>query len=138
VAGLLISDPVSAELRRWASTPFDWAADNCGLTMLHYVERAVGRLLLPRPRRLKGRIDAERLVRRAGGFHALCSDAMAQLGCPTTDMPARGDVGLVELRSGLTAALCLGGDAWAARGDRAAVIEHVEHLAAWEVACPRQ
>lgn len=140
MAGLLIPadcDPVAAELRRWASTPFDWRTDNCGLSVLFYVEQTVARLLQPRPL-VKGRRHAARMVRRAGGFQALCAGAMARLGCAPTDVPARGDVGLVELASGLTAAICLGGDAWAARGDHAAVIEHVEPVAAWRVVCHRR
>lgn len=133
------ADPVAAELRRWASEPFDW----CALCVLDYVERVRGRALRPRPI-VRGRVAIARITRSPQRFEALCGDAMRRLGCPPTDTPGRGDVGLVKLASGLTAAICLdawggaGPQLWAARGDGTVVMQPAEPVRAWEVACPRQ
>jgi hypothetical protein len=136
------ADAVAVELRRWASTPFDWARDNCGLAVLGYAERVRRRLVRPRPR-FRGKVGAGLMLERLGGFEGYCTWAMAQIGCPVTDAPVRGDVALVDLPgSGLTACICLGtassGAMWAARGDSAVVIEPAAPLKAWRVTCPRQ
>lgn len=146
MAGLL--DPVSAELRLWASAPFIDGETDCALSVLAYVERVTGRQLSPRPR-YAGKLGGERFLRRRGGFEAYGTWAMAQLGCPRTDAPQRGDVGLIDLPgSGVAACLCLGpapavtGAMWAARAHYETVIAPMTALAAWRVfpggvPCPR-
>ena len=150
MAGLLIpadQDAVVAELRRWASAPFDLAADNCGLAVLAFAERAMGRSLR-RGRGLVGARTASRLMRRPDEFLAISAAAMRRLGCAEIEAPTRGDVGLVDLPAGLTACICLGPAAapggagegqsmWAARGDRAAVLMPATALMAWRVPCHR-
>lgn len=137
MAGLLNPsgpDPVAAELRRWASEPFDLALANCGLSVLAYVARATGKTVPGWLHRL-GRIGAGRLMRRDTAFLSVADRALAQMGCVETDMPARGDVGMVRFAgSGLTAALCVG-SLWAARGDHATVIEAGQVVKAWGVSC---
>ncbi|WEK00589.1 MAG: hypothetical protein P0Y59_02540 [Candidatus Sphingomonas phytovorans] len=136
-------DAVAAELRRWASTPFDWTRDNCGLAVLGYAERLRGRQVRPAPS-FQGKVGAGLMLERHGGFAGYCSWAMAQIGCAVTETPERGDVALVDLPgSGLTACLCLsrassGATLWAARGDHAVVIEPGEPTKAWRVTCPRR
>lgn len=136
----LVSDPVTVELRRWASEPFGLADDNCGLAVLAYVERA---LSTPAPAwlsvRLFGRRAARKMIRDRRAFIDASLLAMQQLGCAPTENPLRGDGGLVDLDgSGLTACICLGNNRWAARGDRAVVIQSAESVFAWRVPCPRR
>ncbi len=148
MAGLLSHDSVAETIARWAAEPFTWAA-NCGRSVLDHVERVTGRMLEPAPA-CDSKAAALRLVLAAGGMEALCADAMAQLGCPPTDFPRRGDVGLVDLAGGVTAAICVAriaveaaGQAigerllWAARGDHLIVIEAAWPIRAWRVACHR-
>jgi hypothetical protein len=143
MAGLLIpADLVAAELRRWASEPIADARAVCALSVLAYVERACGRRLRPSPRLLSP--IAQALIRvRPGNYERFAAFAMAQLGCPAAAAPQRGDVGLVPLAAGLTAAICVEGArgagpaTWAARGDGLVVIEAVAQAAAWRVECPR-
>jgi hypothetical protein len=138
-------DAVADELRRWASLPFDWGATDCGLSILRYVERIVGKLLDPQPWH-RSALEAARLLKAAGGYPAYCAWIMEQLGCPLTDDPLRGDVALVDLDGvGLTACLCLGPASlrsaesmWAARGDRAIMMLPARHEIAWRVPCPRR
>lgn len=146
MAGLLISgrpeasqgrhDPVAAELRRWASSSFTWGETDCGLSILAYAERVRGRRLSPWPRYATA-LGAARMLRAAGGYPAYFVWAMGRIGCPVTDQPRRGDVGLVELSTGLTACLCLGG-LWAARGHDGVVMVPGTALVACEVICPQQ
>lgn len=139
MAGLLSRpglDPVAAELRRWATAPFDLARDNCGLSVLAFAERMSGRVL-GRGRGIAGARAAARLIADPAAFVAVSSALMRRLGAAETDAPARGDVGLVELPAGLTAAICVDAGRWAARGDRAVVIQRAEPLVAWRLACPR-
>lgn len=129
-------DPVSAELRRWASEPFDWAEANCGLSILDYVERVTGRVLAGRPV-LTDRRSVAALVRGTGGMVPLCASLMARLGMAPTTSPVRGDVGVVQLRTGATACILAGG-LWAARGADGPVFTAGVADMAWSVACPRQ
>ncbi len=136
MARLLTPDPVTIELRRWATEPFAW----CALSVLDYVERVERRRLRPRPR--LSRFTALRVARTPERFAALCHDAMSRLGMRSTVAPIRGDVGLVHLTAGLTAAICVGGAGaglpmWAARGDRSVVIQAARPVQAWRVACRR-
>lgn len=136
MAGLLIPaiDPVVQELRRWAREPFDIVTDNCGISVLTYVGRVTGR---PVPLWLKafGRLGVARLMDRDAAFIDAAGRALTQMGCDETDAPRHGDVGLVDLPTGLTAAICLG-DLWAARGVAEAVIGPATHRIAWGVSCP--
>ncbi len=129
-------DAVTRALRRWAAEPFDRVRDNCGLAVLRYVEEAVARRLFPPPAYTSW-LGALRMLKRAGGYALYCDWAMGRLGCPPTLAPRRGDVGLIELSGGLTAAICLGRGMWGARGDRAVVIEAAEAETAWRVPCRR-
>ena len=140
MAGLL-TDPVAAELRRWASEPFVWGSADCGTSLLDYAERVTGRRFEARPS-YSNQFGAARVVREAGGFIPLCDEAMEQLGCSRTTAPVRGDVGLADLPgSGLTACLCLGA-LWAARAMFEVVIAPMAPIPAWRVQggheCPRQ
>lgn len=140
MAGLLSAtasvDAVSAELRRWAREPFDEVTRNCALSVLSYVEGISGRHL-PLGARLFTRRRQRELLRAHGGLRGLSRWALPQLGCVETGVPVRGDVGLVELPGGLTAAICLG-DQWAVRGDRAAIIMPATAAIAWRVPCPKR
>ena len=139
MAGLVSApDPVAAELRLWASTPFDPAKANCGQSVIAYVERATGRR--SRAVRQLGPIRTACIWASRDRFIAFGRDALAELGCAETDNPLRGDVGLVELPVGLTAALCLcdagaGKHMWAARGNREVVIDAAAPVIAWRVPC---
>jgi hypothetical protein len=137
----LAPDAVAGELHRWAAEPFDLALANCGLSVLAYVARATGRRV-PLWLRAFGRVGAGRLMRSDALFVSVADRALAEMGCPETAAPRRGDVALVRLPgSGLTACICsiaAAGTApamWAARGDRAAVIGAGELEKAWRVAC---
>lgn len=131
------ADPVSAELRRWASSPFDAARDNCGLAVLAYVERVCGQALSPAlPAR--SYLAARLAILRAGGFAAYAGAIMARMGCPATDRPRRGDVALADLPSGEAAVIVLGDGMVAARGDHRVVICPATPTAAWRVSCPRR
>lgn len=136
MAGLLSPaiDPVVQELRRWACEPFDIVTDNCGISVMTYVGLATG---CPVPLWLKafGRLGVARLMDRDAAFIDAARRALAQMGCTETDAPRHGDVGLVDLTNGLTAAICLG-DLWAARGVTEAVIGPATHRIAWRVSCP--
>ncbi|WP_034157931.1 DUF6950 family protein [Sphingomonas sp. ERG5] len=146
-------DAVAGVLRRWASEPFDWATDNCGLAVLAYVERARGLVFTP-PLIFTGKVDALRFILASGGLETVCATVFGQLGCPATDAPRRGDVGLVDLAAGPTVAICVGHvDAivggqvlehrslWAAKGDYEVVIVPARPIAAWSVIpsvpCPK-
>lgn len=139
VSPLAPIDPVLAELRRWASEPFDLAGDNCGLAVLRYASATVGATVpVWLAVRLVGRCAARRLMRSRRAFVETSSLAMDLLGCPPTAEPKRGDVGLVDLdETGLTACLCLGDGRWASRGDQQVMIQSAEPLCAWSVSCPR-
>lgn len=134
-AGALREAAIADTLKAWASRPWDWPRTNCGVSVLAYVETVRGRCLAPSPHGL-GEVSTGRMLARAGGFEAYCAGAMEQLGCRPTETPARGDVGLVELPSGLTACLCLG-PSWAARGDGEVVTWTGPAARAWRVECPR-
>lgn len=138
MAGFLIAaaDPVSAELRRWAASPFDAVRDNCGLAVLAYVERALGQRLSP-PLAYNSYLAARLAMLRAGGFAAFAGEQMARLGCQPTDRPRRGDVALAELATGETAVIVLGDGMVAARGDRCVILCPAEPMAAWSVTCRR-
>lgn len=129
------ADPVAAELRRWARSSFVWGKTDCGLSILAYAERVRGQRLSPWPRYATA-LGAMRMLRAAGGYPAYFVWAMGKIGCPVTDRPRRGDVGLVELPSGLTACLCLG-TLWAARASRGIVMVPASPVVACEVSCPR-
>lgn len=130
------ADPVSVELRRWASSPFDAARDNCGLAVLAYVERVCGRALIPAlPSR--SYLAARIAILRAGGFAAYAGSIMAQMGCDPTTRPRRGDVALADFPAGETAVIVLGDGMVAARGDRRVLICPAKPTAAWSVTCHR-
>jgi hypothetical protein len=137
MAGLLspaVEDAVTATLREWASKPFDLGNANCGLSVLAYAERAIGVAPLPAPRTVSAASWA-RLMRRPTAMTAYCRAIMAELGCAETCAPDRGDVGLIAIANGLTAALCLGNGMWAARGLRSVVMQPAGHAVAWRVTC---
>lgn len=129
-------DPVAAELRRWARAPFDLARANCGLSVLRYVARMTG---VPVPAWLGaiGRAGALRLMADDAAFVATASRALDEMGCPPIDEPRRGDIALVRMPAGLTAAICTG-PLWAARGDRFVVVQAADAIASWGVTCPRR
>lgn len=140
MAGLLIpanagtADAVTETLRRWAREPFDVLTANCGLSVLDYAERATANAPLVRPRALTRR-DVRRLIARPHVFEAYCGAILADLGLTPTLLPGRGDIGLIELANGLTAALCLGDGCWAARGLRGVVMQPAPFRRAWGVQC---
>lgn len=144
MAGLLRpgQDAVASTLEVWARLPFKWGSTDCFLSVLDHVEFATGRQLQARPR-YSNALGAQRILQRWGGFEAYCSMVMAQLGCPTTVNPERGDVGLVRLPDvGLTMCLCIG-ELWAARGDHEVLTARCEPEIAWRVVaggsqCPRR
>ena len=137
---VIFLDRVSAELHRWAREPFDLGRDNCGLAVIAYLEEATGERLPTWLRlRLHGRRTARRLMRSAAAFERTAALALELLGCEPVEDPRRGDVGLVELPgSGLTACIYAGRGLWAARGERAAVLEPGRVRRAWRVPCPRR
>lgn len=142
------ADPVTVTVHGWASTPFVWGGDDCGFSVLRHVERVTGQLLADiRPDlvpRYATAIGARRVARRRGGFFAGFGEVMAALGCTKTDEPARGDVGLILIETGLTAALCTGRlqavpdwQRWAARGDGLVVLRSCGSVTAWRLPCRR-
>tara|TARA_B100000678_G_scaffold284890_1_gene287157 strand:+ start:292 stop:711 length:420 start_codon:yes stop_codon:yes gene_type:complete len=131
------TDAVTAELRHWAREPFALGTGNCGLSVLGYAER-VREATVRRGRGLVGRRSAARLMRSPERFVLVAAALMARLGCPETDAPLRGDVGLIDLPAGLTAAICLGDGDWAARGPRSTVIGPATAEIAWSVRCPQR
>lgn len=142
MAGLLspaaaLMDPVAEELRLWASDPFEFQRNNCGLAIVAYVERVTGGKLIPAPK-FDGEIGAGTMLARRGGFEGYCTWAMGRLGCEPTEQPSRGDVALVDLPGGgLTACLCVSPGNWAARGTDGVVIQPGMAVLAWRVRCPR-
>jgi hypothetical protein len=143
--GLDAGDAVAAELQLWASAPFDPRRANCGLSVAAYVARATGQRV-PAWLTLIGWFGVGRLTRDARAFGRVAARAMAELGCRDTSDIQRGDVALVDLPGGVTAAICtraaaVAGDGplWAARGDGAVVIGRAEGVVrAWRLPCPRQ
>ena len=129
---------LSAELARWASTPFDLAQDNCGLAVLGYAE-ALSVRRFARGRGLRGARRAARLMAEPHAFVAVASAILRRLGWGEVDAPRRGDIGLVEQPGAqadqIVAAICAedGGAVplWAARGDHAVVIQPAVALAIW-------
>jgi len=130
-------DVVAETLRRWAREPFDEVTANCGLSALAYAERATASRPLVRPRALTRR-EVRRMVARPLAFAAYCASILADLDLPETLEPERGDIGLVELPNGLTAAICLGDGLWAARLLRGVVMQPAAFKHAWRVACRTQ
>lgn len=147
MAGLLtspayVADPVAAELRLWARETGGDRRAICALSILDYLERVLGLALKPSPR-LLGSDRLAAIWRRPGRFEAFALWAMRQLGCPATEAPARGDVGLVDLPgTGLTACLCTGSAVrprermWAARTAEGVIIQPGSAVLAWMV--PRE
>lgn len=141
MAGLLTPDPVSIELRSWASQPFVWGKTDCGLSVLAYAERVTGKAYQRHDlHHYTNEAEAAAFLRSWGGYLTYCSRVMGELGWTRTKMPVRGDVGLIKLGIGvgLTASLCLGDGVWAARGDRETVILRRSAKAAWRVPCLKQ
>ena len=146
MAGLLMPAPdaVGAEIVRWASEPFDMVSANCGISVAGYAARVTGQRV-PRWLNAFGRLGVARLMRGRRAFLAAATRAMADLGCPETDAPERGDVGMVDLPgTGLTACICAwpahagAREAmWIARGDGEALIAPGVAVKAWRVACRR-
>ena len=143
MAGLVIGapairhDPVAAELRRWASRPFDLRRGNCGLSIAAYVAR-VKRLPVPAFLTAIDLRGVAALMQDGAAFVAMADRAMAALECPLTDDPQRGDAGMVRLeQTGLTACIYAGRGMWAARGDRAAGLSPGAMVRAWRVVCRR-
>lgn len=140
MAGLLTSPPLSigeamaAELRRWARSDFDLAADNCGLAVLGYVEAVTGRSV-PRGRGISGARAAVRLTADRNAFVRVASGLMARLGWERTEAPAPGDVGLVDCSGQLIAAVCVimsaGAPVWAMRGGHGVVMQRADVVLAW-------
>lgn len=89
-------------------------ANGCGLLLARWYDARKGRMpasgLLTRP-------DAETGV---GVFRAVCRVAKAE-GLQRTDVPRRGDVGLVRAGNAMLAAICTG-DRWAAKGSHGILI----------------
>lgn len=147
MAGLLTpSDKVTAAtqlglvtdqtLMLWSALPFVWGASDCFLSILDHVEEAIGRRFADRPR-YRSALEANRILRRHGGFQAYCELVFARLGLEATDKPVRGDVGLVDIPgTGLTACLCLG-SSWAARGEGSFTMVQAPAVIAWRVIAPR-
>lgn len=141
MAGLLMSDSVSIELRKWASQPFVWGMTDCGLSVLAYAERVTGKAYEQHDlHQYTNEAEAAAFLRSRGGYLTYCSHVMSGLGWAKTKVPARGDVGLIKLGIGigLTASLCLGDGVWAARGDRETIILRRSAKAAWRAPCLKQ
>ena len=147
MAGLLTpSDQVAAATRLglvtdqtlmlWSALPFVWGASDCFLSILDHVEEVIGRRYADRPR-YRSALEAQRILRRHGGFQAYCELVFAQLGLQVTAQPVRGDVGLVDIPgTGLTACLCLG-NSWAARGEGSFTMVQAAAVIAWSVVPPK-
>jgi hypothetical protein len=140
-AGPAPLDIVAGELRRWALEPFDRRRANCALSVLAYVERATGRRRLWWPR-LVGVAGAGLVWDRPDRLERVARWALGQLGCVPTSEPRRGDVGLVEMGAGQTAAICTDGRGdramWAGRAEQGVVIAPGAAAVAWGVSCRPQ
>lgn len=137
MAGLLERDwnrdPVRATVRFWAATPFVWGPDDCGVSVLKYVEKRLGRKIKVRPTHTGAR-TAKLLLFLNGGFVKYGEKIAEELGVEETDSPQRGDVGLIDIpKQGLTACLCLG-QHWAAKGDKEILFLDAEPVISWKVA----
>lgn len=131
-AAARMSDVTAQTLVVWASLPFIWGATDCFLSVLDHVETATGCQYHDRPR-YRTALQAERILKRHGGFRPYCEIVFGTIGLITTDDPVRGDVGLVDIPgTGLTACLCLG-RSWAARGDGDVTIAQMRPEVAWRV-----
>lgn len=109
-------DLVQKTVRDWAASPFVWGASDCALSVLRYVEEATGRAIAVRPTH-KGPKTARLLLALNGGFRRYATELARELKLASTDSPARGDVGLIDIPGqGLTMCLCLG-KSWIAKGD---------------------
>lgn len=142
MAGLLSPAPcprdaVAETVARWAMEPFAWGEADCAMSVLRYIEGAIGRGPILRPY-YGTAATAARYANRRGGFAAICANVMDREGFERIASPDRGDVGLVELPAiGLTACLCVGPGMWAAKGDRQVVIAPGTATLAWRLPCPR-
>lgn len=133
---LSIGEVTNQTLLLWSALPFVWGATDCFLSILDHVETVIGRRFADRPR-YRTALEANRILRRHGGFQAYCELVFARLGLKTTDAPVRGDVGLVDIPgTGLTACLCLG-KSWGARGEGSFTMVQAEAAIAWRVTVPQ-
>jgi hypothetical protein len=133
-------DAVAIELHRWAREPFDLAFANCGLSVLVHVERVTGRLMPLWLERI-GAKGALRLMADDAAFIDCAARALREMGQLPGGAARRGDVGLIRLPRGLTAAICTAalpvGGMWAARSERGGVIQAAVPEIVWRLSCPR-
>lgn len=122
-------------LMLWSALPFVWGASDCFLSVLDHAEEVIGRRYPDRPR-YRSALEAQRILKRHGGFQAYCELVFARLGLEATEQPVRGDVGLVDIPgTGLTACVCLG-NSWAARGEGSFTMVQAPAVIAWSVMTP--
>lgn len=133
---LPIGEVTNQTLMLWGALPFVWGVSDCFLSMLDHVEEATGQHYADRPQ-YRSAIEAQRILRRHGGFRPFCELVFARLGLEVTTAPLRGDVGLVDIPgTGLTACLCVGAS-WAARGEGCFTLVQASADIAWSVRAPR-
>lgn len=124
---------LAAFLRDGASQPFAWGVCDCCLWATGWVAERTG--IDPAPD-LRGayatELGAARHVAREGGFLEMWRMRMARAGFAETDDPQMGDVGVVRLSSGLTAAVRtrIG---WATKGQAGIVVTPGVAAVAWRV-----
>lgn len=100
-------------LERMAATPFVDGATDCVLTPADWViENAWPDPAADLRGRYRTALGRERLLRRLGGIEQVVSQRMSAAGLIPTDVPQRGDVGLVALHGLIFGGIFLG-ERWA-------------------------
>lgn len=89
---------LKAHVARIAGKPCEWGVDDCTRWAADWVEQERGIDL--KPPVYAGEVEARALIARAGGLLPLWAGRLARAGIFETDLPAYGDVGLVETRLG--------------------------------------
>lgn len=133
---------LSAFLDRAAQTPFAWGGRDCVLFFCDWIFEATGRDPAQRFRgRYSTRLGALRIIHRAGGFVALCSEELSRFGLTEATEPKAGDVGVVEavVASGERAPVgaVFDGSRWVVLSERGLMAGAFTPLSVWRVPCPR-
>lgn len=120
-------------LREAASRPFSAGTFDCVLMACDWV-KIVRKVDPAKPwrGRYSTRLEALRIIAKAGGLAAVVADGMARAGLATTDDPLPGDVGVVTIEGETVMAIrtMIG---WASIGPRGVIVGNGPVQAAWSV-----
>ncbi|WP_075216075.1 DUF6950 family protein [Mongoliimonas terrestris] len=119
-------------IRATSGEPFRPGWSECAGWALRWVQ--VARMVDVSPWMPPDGVDPADYVAAAGGLEALAAGAAAGLCLEPTDMPERGDVGVIVVVRTAVAGICTGPDRWAVKSkDRVVFIDAKAVLAAWRV-----